>query len=1072
METYVLSYTVTLTGGANATRSGGDASQTVSDEMTAVTYTANAGYHFESFTDIENNGITATRTSDTTVTVSGTPTANASITIPDAVADPASAPTIDSVMDTTLVYGYSTGSVSVSATSESGHTLSFEWYDNDTTNSTSGGALISAATGESCPVPVGKDAGTYYLYCVVTATRDDNGQTATAISRVATVTVTQAAGSISFNTSNVEKEYLDAAFTNPLTNTGDGDVTYESSDSGIAAVDTNGQVTVNAVGTATITATVADSTNYTYAVKTATYTVEVSKAGFTPAVSIADWTYGDPASSPTVTGNTSGGEVTYQYKFQDTADNMYVGQRPTNAGDYTVKATIAETADYASQTATANFKIDPKPITVTADNQSKTYGGADPALTYTVSAGGLVGSDTLSGITVSRASGEDVGTYTITASQSAGANPNYNITFEEGILTISAKSITPDVSLDPDTFVYNRATQFPTVSVFYQGADLSASDYEVSYSTDGSAFTAAADSSDVGTYYIKVVAKSGGNYSFSDVTKTYTITPKSIDASMITLTDESYVFDDTEKQPTVTVKDGSATLTAAEYEIDTVNSTTNATAYGTYPIVVNGKGNYSGSATVTWRITKKQIPVTISGVETDYDGTPHQLSVTIPSGATITYGLAAGSYNLSGNPTYTNAGNYTIYYKVELDENYEPLEGSKTVTINRKAVTLTVTNKTKTYGDADPVFDYTASGLVNGDTLMGITLTRTAGENVGAYPITATVNATQNKNYLITNNEGTLTITKKTISPTVDDIESQDYTGSEVTPEVVVKNEGEILPSTAYHVAYSNNIAVGTATVTITNTNENYQFSAITKNFKIVNRGKIEVVDPETPNDNDGQIAEDASSVKAKVPLTDAEKEKYEDGKDIKIFLEVQDISETVAAEDKAKVEEVAGTRYKIGEYLDISLFKQVTGESKVHVTETNGTIQISLEIPADIRKDGRSYFIVRVHDGAATLITTVRNSNTLTFATNKFSTYAIVYTDVQPAAPAAAATTMTTGAASKPASTTTVTNAFVSNSVTRAMPYMLSPKTGDAMPVPALVVLMLIAAGVLAFREQKKRRG
>ena len=78
-------YTVTLTGGANATISGGNTTQEgLSDAMETVTFTANDGYYFEDFTDITSNGITATRTSDSVVTVSGTPTGNASITIPDA----------------------------------------------------------------------------------------------------------------------------------------------------------------------------------------------------------------------------------------------------------------------------------------------------------------------------------------------------------------------------------------------------------------------------------------------------------------------------------------------------------------------------------------------------------------------------------------------------------------------------------------------------------------------------------------------------------------------------------------------------------------------------------------------------------------------------------------------------------------------------------------------------------------------------------------------------------------------------------------------------------------------------
>ena len=79
-------YNVTLSGGANATTSGGAISQTgLKGAMTTVTYTANTGYYFAEFADITDNGITAKRTSSTVVTVSGTPTADATITVPDAV---------------------------------------------------------------------------------------------------------------------------------------------------------------------------------------------------------------------------------------------------------------------------------------------------------------------------------------------------------------------------------------------------------------------------------------------------------------------------------------------------------------------------------------------------------------------------------------------------------------------------------------------------------------------------------------------------------------------------------------------------------------------------------------------------------------------------------------------------------------------------------------------------------------------------------------------------------------------------------------------------------------------------
>jgi|GEM_PF-1633332 len=78
---------VTLTGGANATVSGGEVKQTgITGEMKTVTYTAKSGYKFPETSDYfkTTNGITVDRTSDTVVTVSGKPTADTEMTVPDA----------------------------------------------------------------------------------------------------------------------------------------------------------------------------------------------------------------------------------------------------------------------------------------------------------------------------------------------------------------------------------------------------------------------------------------------------------------------------------------------------------------------------------------------------------------------------------------------------------------------------------------------------------------------------------------------------------------------------------------------------------------------------------------------------------------------------------------------------------------------------------------------------------------------------------------------------------------------------------------------------------------------------
>ena len=103
--------------------------------------------------------------------------------------------------------------------------------------------------------------------------------------------------------------------------------------------------------------------------------------------------------------------------------------------------------------ATAKANITPKPITVRADDKSKVYGSADPALTVTVPDGALESGDSLSG-DLERAAGKDVGGYAITKG-SLSAGDNYDLTVTPGTLTITKKAIT--VAADDKTKVYGSA---------------------------------------------------------------------------------------------------------------------------------------------------------------------------------------------------------------------------------------------------------------------------------------------------------------------------------------------------------------------------------------------------------------------------------------------------------------------------------------------------------------------------------------------------------------------------------------------------------------------------------------
>jgi putative cell wall-binding protein len=80
------------------------------------------------------------------------------------------------------------------------------------------------------------------------------------------------------------------------------------------------------------------------------------KKSFTPTVEMGSWTVGEHASTPHVSGNESNGKVSYEY-YSDEALTKKISLDTATAGTYYVKATIAETDTYQSETATSSFKI-------------------------------------------------------------------------------------------------------------------------------------------------------------------------------------------------------------------------------------------------------------------------------------------------------------------------------------------------------------------------------------------------------------------------------------------------------------------------------------------------------------------------------------------------------------------------------------------------------------------------------------------------------------------------------------------------------------------------------------------
>ncbi|MBO6214073.1 MAG: hypothetical protein J6N76_00890, partial [Lachnospiraceae bacterium] len=190
-------------------------------------------------------------------------------------------------------------------------------------------------------------------------------------------------------------------------------------------------LTVKKAGTIKVTATAVTTDTVK---KTATATLTVNKGKGAATITVADVMYGKTP-SPTVastTNKSAKNTVTYLLSGQTTPADTVSG-----VGSYTATVTYEATDLYESCSASATFNVTKANLRIKAEEKTKTYGAADPALTYTAT--GFVGSDTkTSALTgsLSRAAGENAGTYNITIGSLSAAN--YSIAYDSANLIIKA----------------------------------------------------------------------------------------------------------------------------------------------------------------------------------------------------------------------------------------------------------------------------------------------------------------------------------------------------------------------------------------------------------------------------------------------------------------------------------------------------------------------------------------------------------------------------------------------------------------------------------------------------------
>lgn len=305
-------------------------------------------------------------------------------------------------------------------------------------------------------------------------------------------------------------------------------------------------------------------------------------------------------------------------------------------------------------------------------------------------------------------------------------------------------------------------------------ANAGSTDYgTIKYSLDGVDYsTTIPSATNVGFYtlYYKVDGDSNVN-DVSAQSVSCLIDAKTVSSPTITLATNSYIYDGSAKQPSVTsVEDGEVLIPSSEYTVEYSNNTNAGT--GIVTISDANGGNYTVSGSTTFTINKAVGSVTTVPVATNdtYNGSAKVLATTGSGTGTMYYSLDNVSFSTS-IPTSTNAGNWTLYYYAAESYNYtQSSTGNIAIALNKANLSASVSMAGWTYdgtasnpsvsgnsGSGNVTYSYKISGADDS------TYTSTKPSNAGAYVVRATIDVTTNYNGATVTN--TFTIAK--INPTV-----------------------------------------------------------------------------------------------------------------------------------------------------------------------------------------------------------------------------------------------------------------------------------------------------------------
>ncbi|MGU1261496.1 MBG domain-containing protein [Pseudomonas aeruginosa] len=418
-----------------------------------------------------------------------------------------------------------------------------------------------------------------------------------------------------------------------------------------------------------------------------------------------------------------------------------------------------------------NLTITKALLNVIADAKTKVYGDADPALTYQVS--GLKNGDTagavLTGGSLSRVAGENVGVYGINQGGLGLVSANYDLSYQGNNLTITKALL--NVIADAKTKVYGDADP----SLTYQVSGLKNGDSAGSILSGG---LNRAAGENVGVYGINQgdLALNSGTYDLSYQGNDLTITK----ALLNVIADaKTKVYGDADPALTYQVSGLKNGDTAGAVLNGGSLSRVAGENVGVSGINQGGVGLVSANYDLSSQgnnltITKALLNVIADAKTKVYGDAEPALTYQVSglkngetAGAVLNGGLLSRGAGENVGVSGINQGGVGL-----VSANYDLSSQGNNLTITKALLNVIADAKTKVYGDAEPALTYQVSGLKNGETagavLNGGLLSRGAGENVGVSGINQGGVGLVSANYDLSSQGNNLTITKALLNVIAD----------------------------------------------------------------------------------------------------------------------------------------------------------------------------------------------------------------------------------------------------------------------------------------------------------------